>query len=453
MRASLRSVHFLEPLHRLDRRPRGAAPRRRQRRRAALHARRRPQLAARRSQRLARPEPRPLRRRAAPASSSATAPSSIPPASSARPTAAAPGSRCRARARPPGWPPTFRTRRPAPRPAPGDDWLAMRQRPARTLRRHGYARRRRAVRELADPRPAARRGRTGRARAAQQRLGGVALGIRRSNLPAECDPRAWNFNAFRRGKTRSGSSAGPARRAAQPRPRRNWEVLGPEQPLPLNGVFFSRRAARLGGRRVRAAILATTDGGKTWQVQRRGGQRAALLLSTPRASGAGRHRRPARRPGRLPGSGGSGVSSPDAASASPARAAEGPRSDRGRAPGRRGRRRDAVAVPVLRSPDEASRPDTRRGWDALHGNQRRRAPAAAPGARPPRLAAGRGRHRPPRVSTGSAPGRRPAGRGGPQRRSGRRPAGVSGAPEQSSAWRRGSVDEALRPLGGRAART
>jgi photosystem II stability/assembly factor-like uncharacterized protein len=57
----------------------------------------------------------------------------------------------------------------------------------------------------------------------------------------------------------------------------SWQILRTEQPLPLNGVFFANgekgwAVGEFG------SILHTTDGGKTWQVQHRGGQRAALLF-------------------------------------------------------------------------------------------------------------------------------------------------------------------------------
>jgi photosystem II stability/assembly factor-like uncharacterized protein len=64
----------------------------------------------------------------------------------------------------------------------------------------------------------------------------------------------------------------------------NWEMLATGQPLPLHNVFF------LDGKRGWAvgefgSILATTDGGKNWRVQHRGGQRAAVLLVNARAAG------------------------------------------------------------------------------------------------------------------------------------------------------------------------
>src|SRR5207248_1095754 len=56
-----------------------------------------------------------------------------------------------------------------------------------------------------------------------------------------------------------------------------WEVQKTGQPLPLHGVFF------LDGQRGWAVgefgcILGTTDGGKTWKAQQRGGLQAAILF-------------------------------------------------------------------------------------------------------------------------------------------------------------------------------
>jgi photosystem II stability/assembly factor-like uncharacterized protein len=56
-----------------------------------------------------------------------------------------------------------------------------------------------------------------------------------------------------------------------------WEVFQTGQPLPLNGVYFAsaRRGWAVGEF---GEILGTEDGGRSWRVQRRGGQRAALLF-------------------------------------------------------------------------------------------------------------------------------------------------------------------------------
>ncbi len=56
----------------------------------------------------------------------------------------------------------------------------------------------------------------------------------------------------------------------------NWQAMPTGQPLPLESVWFHDRKR---GWAVGAlgTILSTSDGGRTWQVQRRGGERAALL--------------------------------------------------------------------------------------------------------------------------------------------------------------------------------
>jgi photosystem II stability/assembly factor-like uncharacterized protein len=65
---------------------------------------------------------------------------------------------------------------------------------------------------------------------------------------------------------------------------KSWEIVRTGQPLPLNGLFFldgqhGWAVGEVGG------ILATSDGGKTWNVQRRGNQRAALLCVHARPGG------------------------------------------------------------------------------------------------------------------------------------------------------------------------
>jgi len=63
-----------------------------------------------------------------------------------------------------------------------------------------------------------------------------------------------------------------------------WEVLRTKQPLPLNGLFFAddKNGWAVGEF---GAILATSDGGKTWKLQRRGGDRAAVLCIHSRPAG------------------------------------------------------------------------------------------------------------------------------------------------------------------------
>jgi photosystem II stability/assembly factor-like uncharacterized protein len=64
----------------------------------------------------------------------------------------------------------------------------------------------------------------------------------------------------------------------------SWEVQNTGQRLPIDGLFFlddktGWAVGELG------SILTTEDGGTSWRVQRRGGQRAALLFVHARAAG------------------------------------------------------------------------------------------------------------------------------------------------------------------------
>jgi photosystem II stability/assembly factor-like uncharacterized protein len=61
-----------------------------------------------------------------------------------------------------------------------------------------------------------------------------------------------------------------------------WTIVKTGQPLPLNAVhFFDEQRGWVVGEL--GTILATSDGGKTWTSQRRGGQRAAYLFVHARA--------------------------------------------------------------------------------------------------------------------------------------------------------------------------
>jgi hypothetical protein len=64
----------------------------------------------------------------------------------------------------------------------------------------------------------------------------------------------------------------------------HWQIVTTGQPLPLNGVwFFDEQHGWAVGEM--GSILATVNGGKTWQVQHRGGQRAAVLCVNARSAG------------------------------------------------------------------------------------------------------------------------------------------------------------------------
>jgi photosystem II stability/assembly factor-like uncharacterized protein len=103
-----------------------------------------------------------------------------------------------------------------------------------------------------------------------------------------------------------------------------WELIATGQPLPLNGVFFRDEkhgyaVGELG------TIVVTDDGGKTWQVRHRGGMRTAALFIHARAAGL-----PLDTVALLGGQEGYltaalRVTAPDPNSAAPARSTEGPR--------------------------------------------------------------------------------------------------------------------------------
>jgi photosystem II stability/assembly factor-like uncharacterized protein len=102
---------------------------------------------------------------------------------------------------------------------------------------------------------------------------------------AENVRRAWDFHAVHGVGShywvvgRPGSAALHSSNGGQ-----TWEVVRTGQTLPLHGVYFHDEqhgwaVGELG------TIAATCDGGKTWHVQQRGGQRAAVLFVHARAGG------------------------------------------------------------------------------------------------------------------------------------------------------------------------
>ena len=145
----------------------------------------------------------------------------------------------------------------------------------------------------------------------------------------------------------------------------HWEVQSTGQPLPLNGVFFRDEThgwavGELG------SILATTDGGKSWKLQRRGGQRTAALFI---------HARPAGTPldaiallggqeGYLTAS--LRVTSPDPAGAAPMRAADGLRFAAAVRQAGGAAAETLWQFPVGSRMARASRDDLLPAWDQLH---------------------------------------------------------------------------------------
>jgi photosystem II stability/assembly factor-like uncharacterized protein len=65
---------------------------------------------------------------------------------------------------------------------------------------------------------------------------------------------------------------------------KTWEIIRTQQPLPLHGVYFAN-AQRGWAVGEFGEILGTQDGGRSWRVQHRGGQRAAVAFVHARATG------------------------------------------------------------------------------------------------------------------------------------------------------------------------
>jgi photosystem II stability/assembly factor-like uncharacterized protein/tetratricopeptide (TPR) repeat protein len=148
----------------------------------------------------------------------------------------------------------------------------------------------------------------------------------------------------------------------------HWQIVPTGQPLPLNGVWFHDAehgwaVGELG------SILATCDGGKTWQVQRRGGQRSAVLCVHARAAGlaADTLARLGAEDGYLIAA--LRVTGADSVTASPARAGEGARfAEAVRQAG------GAAAESLWQFPIDshhvgADREHLLQAWDRLHGDR------------------------------------------------------------------------------------
>ena len=234
---------FPQSVHRLGRRPRGAAQRR-QRRRLARHPRRRPEMAAA------------LASTPCPACTafaflttrtawrSATAAARIRAGCSPAPTAAAPGNPWPGRVAHPGWLPTSRTCRPAPWPAPGADWRRSRRHPRHG--RRGYAGRpnlaRLAPGRQAERWPSAREDWSSSVPAAAAFAGALPT----CKLPTEvvacldfhavscCGDHVWIAG-------RPGSVV-----LHSPDRGRSWEVCPTGQPLPLHAHSVHRRRSMAG---------------------------------------------------------------------------------------------------------------------------------------------------------------------------------------------------------------
>ena len=185
----------------------------------------------------------------------------------------------------------------------------------------------------------------------------------------------------------------------------HWEAQRTGQPLPLDGVFF---ADELHGWAVGelGSILATADGGRSWKLQRRSGLRTAALFVHARAAGT-----PLDTVALLGGQEGYLTASVARDGRRPGQRGVDPLhrrrpAERGGASGRRGRLRNAVAVPrrLAPGPRQPRRPAP--GLERAAQRPRGGTVTAADGAGPARVAAGRGRHRRPGGRRRRRPGRR-----------------------------------------------
>jgi photosystem II stability/assembly factor-like uncharacterized protein len=147
-----------------------------------------------------------------------------------------------------------------------------------------------------------------------------------------------------------------------------WEVVRMGQTLPLNGLFFldERRGWAVGEF---GTVVSTADGGKTWRVQRRGGERAAVMFTHARATGV-----PLDTVALLGGqdgylSVGLRITAPDRASAALPRATDGSRFQQAlRLAGAAGGEM-LWQFPISSHLARAVRADLLRNWDRLHGDR------------------------------------------------------------------------------------
>jgi photosystem II stability/assembly factor-like uncharacterized protein len=190
------------------------------------------------------------------------------------------------------------------------------------------------------------------------------------DLPLSPEVRAdWDLHAVHGAGTRLWAVGRPGSAVLHSRDGgARWELQATGQPLPLHGVFFVDEThgwavGELG------TVLATADAGKSWQVQRRGGQRCAALLL--HASAAGTPLDAVALLGAEEGylTAALRLTAPDPASASPARAAD---ADRHRAAVRQagGAAGEMLwAFPLGSHLAAAGRDDLLRCWDGLHGGR------------------------------------------------------------------------------------
>ncbi|HEY7315593.1 MAG TPA: YCF48-related protein, partial [Gemmataceae bacterium] len=181
--------------------------------------------------------------------------------------------------------------------------------------------------------------------------------------------RAWDFHAVHGVGSHYWIVGRPGSVALHSEDRgQKWEVVRIGQPLPLNGIYFTdeKHGWAVGEF---GTIAATSDGGKSWQVQHRGGQRAAVLLLHARAGGI-----PLDTVAHLGGQEGYlcaalRVTGSDQATAALSRSMEGARfaAAMRQAGGAAGEM--LWAFPMSSHQLRVSRQDLIRAWDALHEDQ------------------------------------------------------------------------------------
>jgi photosystem II stability/assembly factor-like uncharacterized protein len=105
-------------------------------------------------------------------------------------------------------------------------------------------------------------------------------------LPVPTEVRAaWDFHALHGVGEHVWAAGRPGSALLHSADRgKTWEVLTTGQPLPVNAICFvdEHRGWTVGEL---GSILKTEDGGRNWHVQRRGGQRAAVLFVHARPTG------------------------------------------------------------------------------------------------------------------------------------------------------------------------
>jgi photosystem II stability/assembly factor-like uncharacterized protein/tetratricopeptide (TPR) repeat protein len=113
---------------------------------------------------------------------------------------------------------------------------------------------------------------------------GNAWGYADHKLPTEVRA-AWDFHAVSCAGDQIWAAGRPGSVVLHsPDQGKSWDTLFTGQPLPLNGLFFVS-GQRGWGVGEFGTILGTADGGKTWKVQHQGGRRAAILFIHARPAG------------------------------------------------------------------------------------------------------------------------------------------------------------------------